>query len=145
MSARMLPTLALVLCALAFAAGCAGDDEDDVREALESYATAVEKKDYQAICDDILSEKLIEKLRSANLPCEVAFQRGLRDVKRPRITVRSVKLDGDTASAVARTEAQGQKASEDTIELAKESGKWKIFALSSSSSETDASDEPPGT
>jgi ketosteroid isomerase-like protein len=123
--------LATLAAASLLLAACGRDDEGDVRATLERYAAAVETKDYQTICDDLLSERLIEKLRSANFPCETAFKRGLGDVQEPAITVKRVKIDGDSASAVARTEARGEEPSEDTIGLVREDEKWKIVSLSS--------------
>jgi ketosteroid isomerase-like protein len=134
-----VPTLRTLLsgalCAAALAAGCGGDDERDVRETLRNYVTAMQQRDYQALCDEVLSEKLVENLRQATTaPCETALKGVLDEVERPTIEVRSVTIDGDTASAVARTDAANQDPSEDTIRLAKEDGRWKIFALSSAPS-----------
>lgn len=124
--------LTTLIAALALAlAGCGADDEGDVRDTLERYGKAVQAKDYQTICDDIFSERLIEKLRGVNLPCETALQRGFADVERPTIAVKRVKIDGDRASALARSDAANQEPSEDTIQLAKEDGGWRIVALSS--------------
>ncbi len=125
-------TLAALLSAGALlAAGCGADDEGDVRATLDQYVKAIQSQDYQTICDDIFSERLIDKLREVNLPCETALQRGFKDVESPTIQVRSVKIEGDSASAVARSDAANQEPSEDTIRLANEDGRWKIIALSS--------------
>jgi ketosteroid isomerase-like protein len=124
-------TLAALLSAGALlATGCGADDEGDVRATLEQYVKAIQSRDYQTICDDIFSQRLIDKLREVNLPCETALQRGFMDVESPTIQVRSVKIEGDSASAVARSDAANQEPSEDTIRLAKEDGRWKIIALS---------------
>ncbi len=124
-------TLAALLSAGALlAAGCGADDEGDVRATLEQYVKAIQSRDYQTICDDIFSQRLIDKLREVNLPCETALQRGFKDVESPTIQVRSVKIEGDSASAVARSDAANQEPSEDTIRLANEDGRWKIIALS---------------
>ena len=125
-----MPVMVALLCAAAGgAAACGGDDERDVRDTLNRYATAVEKKDYQELCDKLLADQLLENLRNVGLPCEVALQRGFAEVEKPTITVRSVKIEGDEASAVARTGAANQSPSEDTIRLVKEDGEWKIFDL----------------
>ena len=131
-----MPTLRTLLsgalCAAALAAGCGGDDERDVRETLRQYVAALQQRDYQTLCDDVLSEKLVENLRQITTsPCETALKAVLDDVERPSIEIRSVKIDGDTASAVARTDAANEEPSEDTIRLAKEDGRWKVFDLSS--------------
>ncbi|HEV3000692.1 MAG TPA: nuclear transport factor 2 family protein [Solirubrobacteraceae bacterium] len=124
--------LVLALCATLPLAACGRSDEREVRDALERYAQAVERKDYQALCDDLLSRRLIDNLRRVGAPCETALQRGLRDVEKPSIVVESVKVNGDTASAVARTDAANEEPSKDTIQLAKEDGEWKVVDLSSS-------------
>ena len=119
---------ALLACSVLVAA-CGRSDEREVRDTLERYAQAVERKDYQTLCDDLLAERLIDNLRQVNAPCETALQQGLRDVEKPTIVVESVKVDGDTASAVARTDAANQEPSKDTIRLAKEDGEWRIVDL----------------
>ena len=131
MSAPRTLVTAFVLAA-ALSSACGRSEERDVRDTLERYAQAVERKDYQALCDDLLAERLIDNLRRVGAPCEIALQQGLRDVQKPSIVVESVEVDGDTASAVARTTAAGEEPSKDTIRLAKEDGDWKIFDLSSS-------------
>jgi hypothetical protein len=123
--------LALLAATALLAAGCGDDDEADVRETLDRYTKAVAAKDYQTICDDLLAEELTENLRSSNYPCETALQRGFGGVERPTIEIRSVKLDGDTATAVARSDAANQEPSVDTIRLVKADGDWKVVALSS--------------
>ncbi len=125
-------TVAALSAALAvLAAGCGGDDEDDVRRTLDDFAEATAKKDYQRMCDDLLSPDLIEQIRRVNLPCEVALRTGLEDVENPRLEVRSVKLDGDTATARVHSTASNQEASDDTIKLVKVDGDWRIASLAS--------------
>ena len=123
--------IAATLACAALLAACGQDDETAVRETLERYAKAVESKDYQTICDELLAQDLLENLRRVQAPCETAIQGGLRDVERPTITIRSVKVDGDTATAVARSDAANQEPSDDTVRLVKEDGDWKVVALSS--------------
>ena len=47
------------------------------------------------------------------------------------IEVKSVKVDGDTASAQVRSTASNQEPSDDTIKLVKVDGKWRIASLAS--------------
>jgi ketosteroid isomerase-like protein len=123
--------IAAVLAAAALLSACGRGEEREVRDTLERYAEAVERKDYQALCDDLLSRDLIENLRRVGKPCEIALQDGFEDVQGPTIEIKRIEVDGDTASAVARTDAANQDPSEDTIRLAKEDGDWKIFDLTS--------------
>ncbi len=126
---RYLMLLAL-MSALGLAA-CGGDDEADVRETLNEFADATAKKDYQRLCDDLLSPELIDQVRSVNLPCEVALRTGFEEVEQPRIEIRSVKIDGDTARAQVRSTARNQEPSVDVVELVKVDGEWRIASLAS--------------
>jgi hypothetical protein len=123
--------LAALLSAAALLAACGSDDEADVRATLSAFGDATAEKDYQRLCDELLSPELIEQVRRVNLPCEVALRTGFEDVERPRIEVRSVKIDGDTASAEVRSTAANQEPSIDTVRLVKVDGKWRIASLTS--------------
>jgi hypothetical protein len=124
--------VALALLAVPVAA-CGRDDEGDVRRTLQRYADAVAKKDYQALCDDLLSKELVRSIREkTQYPCEVLLSRsGLADAERPRIEIRRVTIDGDRASAVARTSAANEPPSDDTVQLVRQDGSWRIAALAS--------------
>ena len=106
------------------------DEEEDVRAALDRYATATRDKDYQALCDDLYAKELIDRLQSVNLPCEVALRTALNDVQNPQLTVLGIEVNGDQALARARSTAVGEIASQDTIRLIKQDGDWRISSLS---------------
>ena len=101
-------------------AGC-GDsgptDEEQVRATLSDFSKATAAKDYQALCDKILAPSLIADLKKIGLPCEIALQQGLGDVKQPRLLVGAVKVKGKTATAEVKSSAEGEPPSSDTIEL----------------------------
>ena len=126
------PTL-VVLCALVALplAGCGRDDEADVRAVLERFATATAQKDFQTICDRVFAEELVEQVRQT-VPCELALTNSdLGDAKNPKLEVRDVEVDGDKATAVVRTSADNQEASEDTVQLVREPDGWRVAALAS--------------
>jgi hypothetical protein len=126
-----LPVVALLLCALLLSACGRQGDESAVRDTLETFAEATSRKDYQRLCDELFSEKLVAEVNKT-LPCEVALRRSDLDAARnPRIEVRSVKVDGDRAQARVRSSAANQPASEDTVQLVREDERWRIAALSS--------------
>src|SRR3954447_2863983 len=122
----------LVAFAVAFAlAGC-GDgpsDEERVRTAVQAFSEATAAKDYQRLCDDLLAPALIEKIRQAGLPCEVALEQGLGRVKDPKLTIGRIAVKGESATADIRTSAAGQQPSRDTLELTKVGDKWRIASL----------------
>jgi hypothetical protein len=121
-----LAALALVL------AGC-GDkgptDEEQVRTTLTAFSRATASKDYQALCDRLLAPSLIDSLKKIGLPCEIALQQGLGDVRQPRLIVGAVTVKGKTAVAEVRTSAEGQAPSKDSIELVRTAKGWRITSL----------------
>ena len=126
-----LPLVAALLCALLLSACGRESDESAVRDTLQSFAEATSRKDYQRLCDELFSEKLVAEVNKT-LPCEVALRRSDLDAAQsPRIEVRSVKVDGDQASAQVRSTAANQPPSDDTVQLVREDEQWRIAALSS--------------
>ncbi|MEA2126294.1 MAG: hypothetical protein QOI80_3076 [Solirubrobacteraceae bacterium] len=127
---RRIVTLA---AAAAVLAGCGGgdapSDEARVRDTLRTFATAVEKRDYQKLCDEVFAPKLLQGLQSIGLPCEIAMRTSLGEVKDPKLTVGSVTVSGKTASAQIKTSAAGQPPSTDTIKLEKVASGWRVSAL----------------
>jgi hypothetical protein len=123
----------LVLVAL-LVAGC-GDQgptpEEQVRSAVAEFGRATAAKDYQTLCDDLLSPTLIDDVEAVGLPCEVALREGLADVREPRLTIGRIQIEGERATAEVSTTAAGQRPSRDTLRLESVSGVWKIASLGS--------------
>ena len=125
---------ALTVCALAGAliAGCGEAEptaEEQVRSTVTEFGRATEAKDYQALCDEILAPQLVEDVAKIGLPCEVALQRGLGDVRDPKLTVGAIKVNGERATAEVRTSAVGQTPSRDVLELVAVDDRWLISSL----------------
>jgi hypothetical protein len=124
------PLVALLLACAALA-GCGGGptDEEQVRKTVDAFSKATAAKDYGTLCKRLLAPKLLEQVRSAGLPCEVALSRGLGAVKDPKLTIGQIRVDGDAATADVRTSAAGEQPSRDTLELTKIGGRWRIASL----------------
>ncbi len=105
--------------------------EEQVRSTVAEFGRATESKDYQALCDDLLSPTLIDDVEAVGLPCEVALREGLSDVREPRLTIGRIQIDGQRATAEVSTTAAGQKPSRDTLRLENVGGAWKIASLGS--------------
>ena len=128
--------LAVALAAALALAGCGDEgptDEEQVRTTLSAFSRATAAKDYQALCDRLLAPSLIADLKKIGLPCEIALQQGLGDVKQPRLIVGDVKVEGKTATAQVKTSAQGQAPSSDTVELERTEDGWRISSLATPS------------
>jgi hypothetical protein len=125
---------ATALVALLVAAGC-GDSgptpEEQVRSTVADFGRATEAKDYQALCDRLLSPELVEEVESIGLPCEAAMRQALEEVREPRLTIGRVEVDGERASADVRTTAAGQEPSRDTLQLILVNEAWRISSLGS--------------
>ena len=124
--------LVLAVCALAGCGDSGPSDEQQIRAALAEFERATAARDYQALCDRVLAPELIETVKQIGLPCELALQKGFEDVENPRLTVGAVKVDDDTATAEVRSSAAGEAPSQDTIELVRVRGGWRIASLGTS-------------
>jgi hypothetical protein len=116
------------------------NQEKEVRATLAQYATATREKDYQKLCDSLLSSELVKGIRNAGLPCEVALKTGLDQRRNPQLTVLGVEVSGDQALASVRGTAIGEVAATTTYRLVREDGGWKI-----ATSPGDSTAPAPGT
>jgi hypothetical protein len=128
--------IAVVLIALVIVLKPEPNKEEEVRDTLDRFAAATREKDYQTLCDDLYASELVERIRAAGLPCEVALRTGLEDRQNPQLQVLAVELNGDTANAQVRSTAAGEVASTDTVTLVREGDDWKVSSLSDPGSVT---------
>ncbi len=125
-----LVILGVIVVVAVLALRPAPDEAKEVRATLDRYAQATREKDYQTLCDDLYASDLVQRIRSAGLPCEVALRTGLEDRQNPQLTVLGVEVSGDQALARARSTAVGEVASVDTIKLVKQDDGWRVASLS---------------
>ncbi len=126
-----LPVVAgLLACALLLGCGESGpSDEQQVRQTVSDFGRATSAKDYQALCDRIFAPQLVDELKQVGLPCEVAMQQSLKDVKDPKLTIGKITLTEQGATAEVRSSATGQAPSQDTLELVRVDEAWRISSL----------------
>ena len=126
---RALPLL-LIACALAAGCGDSGpSDEQRIRETLTDFERAAGAGDYATLCDRVLAARLIDTLEQIGLPCETALAKALEGLREPQISVGTVSVDGDRATAQVRSSAAGQAPSEDTVDLVRVADGWRIASL----------------
>jgi len=127
----LLPVL--VTCALA---GCGGDrpsDEQQIRSTLAEFERATAVDDYRTLCGRVLAPQLIRSVTETGLTCELALQKGIEGVEDPHLTVGTITVDDDRATAEVRTSAAGQAPSQDTLELVRLGDGWRIASLAGGS------------
>jgi hypothetical protein len=124
---RLIVLSAVLLCA------CGGgpSEQDRVRATVDAFRKATAAKDYDKLCKQILAPALVEKIKAAGLPCEVALEKGLGSVKDPKVSIGAIAVHGDTATANVLTTAEGEKPSRDTLKLTKVDGEWRLASLAS--------------
>ena len=121
--------LVLALCALAGCGDAGPTDEQRIRATLSEFQRATAARDYRTLCHRILAPKLIETVKQIGLPCEIALEKGFGDLEDPRLTVGTVEVKEDTATAEVRSSAAGQSPSDDTVELVRIGDGWRIASL----------------
>ncbi|MBE2319566.1 hypothetical protein DVA67_026600 [Solirubrobacter sp. CPCC 204708] len=111
--------------------GCGGgpSDQEQVQTTVEAFGRATAAKDYQRLCDELLSPKLVEEVASSGLPCEAALRQGLGEVRAPTLTIGKITVDDDRATAEVNSAAQGQSPSRDTLQLERVDDAWRIASL----------------
>ena len=137
MLAGVKPGLIALLLAAALA-GCSSGGTDDeprpvegagkgVADAIARLEAATRERDYEAICDDLFTSSA--RRRAGGEDCSELLRSTAGDVRAPSLRVLSIRIEGDRAQARVRTRAQGQDAIEETIELVREGGGYRISAL----------------
>jgi ketosteroid isomerase-like protein len=120
--------VAVIVAVLALRPG--PNAEKDVRATLDRYATATREKDYQTLCDSLFAKNIVDGLRSAALPCEVALRNStFETLRNPRLTILGIEVSGDQALASTRSTATGEQPAVATIKLVKQDGNWRIASL----------------
>jgi hypothetical protein len=125
-----------VLGLLIVIAGCGEKEpteEEQVRTTLTAFSRATASKDYEKLCDKLLAPSLVSDLKKIGLPCEIALQKGLGDVRQPRLIIGAVKVNGNKAIAEVQTSAEGEAPSKDSVELERTGGGWRIASLATPS------------
>jgi hypothetical protein len=138
MSKRVLvvPCIALIALGLSACAktvstsGLSGEAKTaaETIKALQSDVTAGDQK---KVCQNDLAQTLVTKLNAASGGCQQALKDQLAEIDSLELNIDTVQVTsaGHTANAAVTSVYSGKKR-KSTISLVKESGKWKISALS---------------
>ena len=120
---------AALICLLALLAGCGGDDKKDAEQTVRDFVKAVNERDADAYCDDLITEGFREKSTFAKGDAaSESCKRQLKAIKGLHIElVRIVrtKVDGDKATTTVVFRRSGEHVRQQVL-LEKDGGDWKI-------------------
>jgi len=100
-----------------------------VTEVVTRLERATRRGRFEVVCDELFTRAARTRAGGAN--CVKLLRSTARDVRRPRIRVLSVRVEGNRAAARVRTRSEGQTAVEETIDFLRERGRYRIAALRS--------------
>jgi len=127
-----LLAVGLAACGGTAASGFKGEEHEvaQVVANLQTEATAGEQK---KICANVLASALVKQLSSVSGGCAQAIKSQLAEVDSLVVNIKSVHVNPapheNTASALVTSIYSG-KTAESTLQLVKESGKWRISGTS---------------
>lgn len=133
----MRAAAALLLTALALA-GCDTGDEPERRvtqdarrvgETVQRLERALAGRDFRAVCTRLFTRGLVERMGGSRR-CAVALRRSSRGLRRPRIRVETISLQGSSARVRVVTTAAGQAPARDVLVLRRERGAYRVNGLS---------------
>jgi hypothetical protein len=135
------PSTALFAAALAvaaLAAGCAPQttsssnsvskfkgDQRAAAQTIEDLQAAADDSDETEICNQILARGLAARIASGGHGCAEVVNATLKDTDSTDMTVESVRVTGDRATARVKFET-GKKDRRRNIPLVRERGRWRI-------------------
>ena len=125
--------------AAALLAGCAGqpvaDNADDfegeeraVAEVIDDLSSAGSDRDAAGICATILTEEVSAALKQGSSDCEDVLEDQLSDASDFELDVKSISIDGDTATAEVEGPVNGEEVVQ-TLTFERQGEQWRLAAL----------------
>lgn len=123
--------LALALGAL-LAAGCGGGDDQRARGEIASLLrTSVTTTDADAICRDVLSRRLVQRVYGGLERCLAVEARATTQRRPPAsVTVSAVRVEGERGSAMVTLRGGDQDGTRGPLLVVHERGAWRLDDLS---------------
>jgi ketosteroid isomerase-like protein len=120
---------AALTCLLALLAGCGGDDKKDAEQTVRDFVEAVNERDADAYCDELITEEFREKSTfatgdEASETCKREL-RAIKGLKIDLVRIVSTKVDGDRATVIAVLRRPGGEIRQ-RLQLEKDGGDWKL-------------------
>jgi Domain of unknown function (DUF4878) len=129
MAAVALMAVGLTGCgAAAVSTGSFTGEKKAVAQRISDFQADATAADHKKICQNDLAATTLAKLRAAGGDCESELKSQLAQVDILELTIESIQLNGDKASATVKSTWSG-KSRISTMELSKEGSSWKISGL----------------
>ncbi|MBA3299404.1 MAG: hypothetical protein H0U24_04905 [Thermoleophilaceae bacterium] len=132
-----ISSLAGILLAGALLTGCLGESDPEpkrisgapkeVADVVARLERVTRRGQFAELCDDLFTRSA--RSRAGGNDCVELLRATAKDVRDARIRLLEVKIQGTRARARVRTVAEGQAAVEETIDLVRERGRFRIAAL----------------
>src|SRR5689334_11475843 len=100
-------------------------DQRLVANTIEDFESAASKGDQDKVCSDFLSKDLVATYAKQGGSCEKAVDGALKDTDTFGLTVESVSISGQQATAKVKAD-RGKKDVPETLTLVKEGSGWRI-------------------
>lgn len=122
---------------VAGATSCGGGDGDeagapalarDAGAVVERLERAIARRDFALVCERLLSAEVRRQAGAGE--CPAMLERTSAGVRRPRIEIKRIDIEGSVARVEVVTVAAGQARVPDTIRLVREGGGYRISSLS---------------
>ena len=123
--------IAPFICLLALLAGCGGggDDKEEAQQTIRDFVEAVNKRDADTYCDDLITEEFREKSTFATGDeARNSCKRQLTAIEGLRLELvrfGRTTVDGDRATVNVVLRRSGQRITQ-RVKLEKDGGDWKI-------------------
>ena len=116
-------------CVLALVAGCGGDDKKDAEQTVRDFVKAVNERDADAYCDDLITQEFLEKSTfakgdQASESCKRTFK-AIKGLHIELVRIVKTEVDGDKATVVAVLRRPGGQIRQ-RLQLEKDGGDWKL-------------------
>jgi hypothetical protein len=103
--------------------------EKDVAQVIEDLQSDAQSRKQSAICNDVLSRALADKLKSAGSDCAGEMEKVTGDADDFELKVTGVTVTGDTAKATVTARRGTNKNASTTYSLVREGGAWRLSDL----------------
>jgi hypothetical protein len=130
---------ATVACSLALAglAGCSFGDDDEpepaagavraVEATVERLESAIARGDWREVCEDLFTPSA--RRRAGGEACPRLLRADAEGLRRPRIRILEIDVEGRSAEVRVRSTARGQGPLTDVIRLRREGGAFRVASL----------------